>query len=362
MNMRRAIQFVLLWILFLASIFPMMVHAVNQQSQAWATSVEVKAVLDQMKVLGELNPTLPSPKLKKEPDFTWGLNNTIYWDSDSVQSAILGMGMNLVFFEVQARYDGVTLWGFVDSDADSATFVNLPEKTTIAYYLRYFAQDSNGIFYMSYWSDAEISIQDISPPIIWSVDILGLQESRNVNWAVGPTISIHVVASDPNGQAMELGIREQCATGDYYLYHAFEPPRDSVNISIPYTMRSNEKELSTLTIWVIDVAGQQSEAFTLTLFWWPDEDEADVMCFPNPFNPDIDEVSVIKINFLFEDITEARIFDPFGNLVQILNKGASEQFFEWDGRNMRGNVVANGGYICLVTAPSRFYCKIAVLR
>ncbi|MCJ7813351.1 hypothetical protein MUP95_08570, partial [bacterium] len=182
------------------------------------------------------------------------------------------------------------------------------------------------------------------------------------SWTVGPTISIHVVASDSNGQVMELGIRERNATGDYYLYHAFEPPCDSVDVTIPYTMRSDEKELSTLTIWVIDVAEQQSEALSLNLFWWPDEDKEKIICFPNPFNPDKNETSVIKINAANEEITEARIFDPFGNLVQVLNKDVTKDFFEWDGTNKHGDMVSNGGYICLISGQSPFYCKIAVLR
>jgi len=358
--MQRAMKLIGIGIFWMTLILPRMVDAENRRTQSWVTSLEIKFFLD--RISGELDPTLPAPKLKKEPDFTWGLDNTIYWDSDSVQSMILELGMSLVFFEVQARYDGIELWGFVDPYADSATFINLPEKIVIEYYLRYFAQDSTGAFYMSYWSDSEKSIQDINPPIIWTFYVSDLRESRNVSWTVGPTISIHVVASDSNGQVMELGIRERNATGDYYLYHAFEPPCDSVDVTIPYTMRSDEKELSTLTIWVIDVAGQQSEALSLNLFWWPDEDKEKIICFPNPFNPDKNETSVIKINAANEEITEARIFDPFGNLVQVLNKDVTKDFFEWDGTNKHGDMVSNGGYICLISGQSPFYCKIAVLR
>ncbi len=360
MYMKCPMRLILISYLSIVFIFSADSLAENKRKQAWETTGEIEMILGDM--LGELDPTLPAPKLIKEPDFTWGLDNTVYWNSDSVQSMLLELDMDLLFFEVQARFDGTELWGFVDPYVDSATFVNLPEKTTIEYYLRYFAQDTDGVFYLSYWSDPETSIQDISPPIIWSVDILDMQKSRNANWTIGPTISIHVIASDPNGQVMELGIHEQNTSGDYYLYHAFEPPRDSVGISIPYTMRSNEKELSTLTIWVIDVAGQQSGEYSLSLFWWPDEEEEEVICFPNPFSPDKNETSVIKINSALSDITEARIFDPFGNLVQVLSKGPSDGFFEWDGRNQYGDVVSNGGYICLITGQSRLYCKIAVLR
>ncbi|MBN2029356.1 hypothetical protein JW824_03840 [bacterium] len=359
MNVKWTMKSILICFLSAAFIVSADIRAEKNRKQAWEATSEIRMILENM--LGDLDPTLPPPKLLKEPDFTWGLDNTVYWNSDSVEAMLLELGMNLLFFEVQARFNGTELWGFVDPHVDSATFVNLPEKTTVEYYLRYFAQDAEGVFYLSYWSDPETSIQDISPPMVWSVDILDLQESSNINWTIGPTISIHVIASDPNGQVMELGIREQNAAGDYYLYHAFEPPEDSVSISIPYTMRSNEKELSTLTIWVIDVAGQQSGEFSITLFWWPDEEE-EIICFPNPFNPDKNEVSVIKFNSAFVNITEARIFDPFGNLIQVLNKEPSNGFFEWDGRNRYGDLVSNGGYICLITGQPRLYCKIAVLR
>jgi len=96
-----------------------------------------------------------------------------------------------------------------------------------------------------------------------------------------------------------------------------------------------------------------------TLFWWPyEEDPSEIICYPNPFSPTAGEISVIKVNS--PDITKARIFDPFGNLVAVLEKPASRFFFEWNGQNQNGDPVARGGYVLVVDGRNELYCKIAI--
>ena len=82
--------------------------------------------------------------------------------------------------------------------------------------------------------------------------------------------------------------------------------------------------------------------------------------FPNPFNPGRDEKSIIKVSG--PGITKGRIFDPFGNLIKTLVKHESDIFFEWDGCNELGEIVANGGYIFAVDGKQSLYCKIAILK
>jgi flagellar hook assembly protein FlgD len=61
--------------------------------------------------------------------------------------------------------------------------------------------------------------------------------------------------------------------------------------------------------------------------------------------------------------SRVRILDPFGNLVKsLVKKASSDIFFEWDGRNERGDIVASGGYLCVVDGKRQLYCKIAVIK
>jgi hypothetical protein len=309
-----------------------------------------------------IDPTLPAPRLVTEPPFTLGTDNTVYWYGDSVRTWLGDRGMRLLFFEIEASYDDTLLWAPIPANADSALFTDMPMGIRIHYRLRYFARDSLDQYLMSYWSEETWSIQDNNPPILYSVEILDLQESDDIAWVIGQTIQMRVQASDPRGQVMEIVIQETSASVDDTLYHPIEPPSDTVNTIIPYTFRSPAHVPIMLSVWVIDVSGQDIGKYTQTLFWWPEEEAREQMvCFPNPFNPDLDNVITIRVDD--PGVQEAKIFDPFGNLVQVLQKTAdSNIFFEWDGRNGRGDRVSTGGYICVAVGNTRRYCKIAVIR
>jgi len=329
--------------------------------QAWDTSREVAAVL--WRVPTDLDPTLPAPRLVEEPEYTWGQENTVYWYGDSVRTKLSDMGMVLLFFEVQARFDETELWGFVDANVDSATFTDLPEGIPVEYRLRYFAQDTAGAYAMSLWSAPEISIQDVRSPVLLKWEILSLQSGESIDWVIGRTIQNRVEASDTSfGKVMAVAVHEKSDTIDDTLFYDLELPGNHVDFIFPYTMWSPEKEPATLHLWVVDVAGQQSEKVSTTLFWWSDEKEEEKMvCFPNPFNPEEGEISTIKVDD--PDVKEARIFDPFGNLIRVLRKEVpSNFFFEWDGTNANGDFVSNGGYLCVAEGKTQLYCKIAVLR
>jgi len=332
----------------------------HEKKPVWKTSSQVQSLLIQMPV--KLDTTLPAPELLPEPEYTWGFENTVHWDIDSIQALLDPLGMTLLFFEIEARYDTVHLWGYVDGDVNSATFQDLPEGIVIEYRLLYVARDVSGEFGISNWSEPEGSIQDASPPTLESAEILDLQHSQNGDWVIGPTIQLQIKASDVRGQVMQLAIHELSASIDEPLYHPILPPDDSIEVTLPYTLRSQRNEALTLTFWVVDVAAQESNKFQASFFWWPYEGEEETMvCFPNPFNPEIGEVSIIKVPNT--EVQEVVIFNSFGQKVRILSKGAlAERFFEWDGKNDSGDMVSNGGYICIVKGDSQQYTKIAVRR
>ena len=331
----------------------------------WESEIGIKQHLSMMP--NDLNPSLPAPSLYPEPEYTWGFTNTIFWNRDSIEAIVNALNMNLLFFEVQATFDNTILWAFPKASSDSAKFTNepdgLPEGIQIDYQLRYYANDVEDNYYMSYWSEPESSIQDASPPNLWHMGVLHLQETEGSNWVIGPTIHVDVIASDYSfGKVMQVVIREKSESCENTIYYPIIPPIDSLNQAIPFTMCSLEKEVAKLDVWVIDVAGQLSNIQSMTLFWWPYEGEDNKMvCFPNPFNPMNGERTIIKVDDT--DVEQVRIFDPFGNFIKSLTKRASTDiFFEWDGRNQKGDMVASGGYLCVVHGKEHFYCKIAVIK
>jgi len=86
---------------------------------------------------------------------------------------------------------------------------------------------------------------------------------------------------------------------------------------------------------------------------------------PNPFNPDTEETKICY--YLDEDDdVKIKLFTLTGDLVYSWEnipgrKGLNQE--SWDGRNEKGRIVENGGYICLIEAGGeKQKCKIAVLR
>ena len=208
------------------------------------------------------------------------------------------------------------------------------------------------------WSEPVKSIQDVSPPVVNALEIIELQESGGKKWVNHRTIQVRVNASDPDsGQVMQIAFREQGPYEDRMFRYDIEPPRTDVEMLIPYPLYAEEHQSITLEAWVVDVAGQISASLSETFFWWEYED---IVTFPNPFFPDRGEMTTITVEA--PGVTEARIFDPFGDLVLILKKDVSQGYFEWDGKNSRGEIVSKGGYICILQTAERHYCKIAVLR
>jgi len=169
---------------------------------------------------------------------------------------------------------------------------------------------------------------------------------------------LQIQAYDPeSGQIAQVKIQEASATYYDSILYDFQLPQNEIDAIIPYELSSDEHEQIELTLNVIDVAGQHSETLSISLFWWH---LVEMVCFPNPFNPDLGEVSTIEAGDL--EVDEARIFDLFGNLVIKLEKNRSSSFFQWDGRNSDGKPVSNGGYFCVINTDKKQYCKIAVLR
>ncbi len=93
--------------------------------------------------------------------------------------------------------------------------------------------------------------------------------------------------------------------------------------------------------------------------------EKTVYNFPNPFSPDLDGFT--RITFVLEAPGEVSviIFDASGGLVWEDQKAANQgkNYLAWDGKNTKGEPVANGVYFCRVEAQGEsIITKIAVMR
>ncbi len=308
----------------------------------------------------QLDPTLPAPSLNDEPEYTRGSQNTVYWNSSDVEGELSSTDYQLLVFEVEAQFDSTQLWGFVDVGVDSATFQYLPEGFRISYRLRYYAENPSGAYEMSAWSQPVQSVQDFSLPVLRAWNIQDLQRSTGPDWVVGQAVWIRVVATDSlYGSVMQIAIQENSRFVDDTTYYDIERPTVFVDTLVPYPILTPANEPMTFTVWVVDVAGQNSNSVSKELFWWPDgEEDPSVLCYPNPFSPSAGEQSVIKVNR--PGFQKGRIFDPFGNVVAVLAKQPDALFFDWDGKNQEGKAVARGGYIFVIDGRQDLYCKIAV--
>jgi len=349
---------------FLLLAFCAAAFGAEQRRQAWKTPQTLQNLIPPGS--DDWIATLPAPVLVREPEFSIGTENTLFWPADSLETAAGAAGRTLLFYEIQARYafqdSSVTLWGFVDSGIDSAMFTGLPEGLGIEYRLRYYARDAAGVFGLSFWSDPQVSIQDARLPILARWDIIRLQKAVPIAWTIGRTLTFRVTASDPPaGKVMEMVVYEKSESADDTVIFDILPPKPEVDtVFSTYSLRTPEHRLVTLTFWVRDLAGQPSSPVSVALFWMPEEENR-MFSFPNPFNPSRQEIAVIQVPNA--GLQTAVIYDPFGNCVRTLRKAdPSSAFFEWDGRNERGDLVANGGYLCAVKGQSGLYCKIAVLR
>ncbi len=336
----------------------------TERDPAWRTPPGVSAVLPALPA--DLEPTLPAPRLFREPEFTLGESNTLAWPADSIETAAASAGLTILFYEIQASFDadGTTevLWGFVNAGMDSAVFSGLPEGPPVTYRLRYYTRNAADGFGLSLWSLPQVSIQDAHPPVLSLWKLSGLQSGETARWIIGPALNHHIIASDlPTGSVMEVFVREKSAFVDETVVYDIVPPRTEVDTLLTMNaLKTPAHETVTLSVWVRDRAGQSSDVLSINLFWIPVE-EFRMFSFPNPFRPAAGEIAVIQVPA--PDASVLRIFDPFGGLVRILRKSdAADLFFQWDGRNDRGDLVSTGGYLCVVEGREKQYCKIAVLR
>ena len=87
---------------------------------------------------------------------------------------------------------------------------------------------------------------------------------------------------------------------------------------------------------------------------------------PNPFNPDTEDTKICYYLEEDDDDVKIKLFTLTGDLVyswENISGRAGLNQWPWNGKNEKGKIVENGGYICLIEAGGKKQkCKIAVLR
>lgn len=97
-------------------------------------------------------------------------------------------------------------------------------------------------------------------------------------------------------------------------------------------------------------------------------EKGNVYIYPNPFNPQT-ETAVMRYSLLRDAEINIKVYDVSNHLVRILlqnrQRHAGTEYAEpWDGRNDKGEIVANGVYFYVIESSSgeRAVGKVAVLR
>lgn len=283
------------------------------------------------------------------PEFTAGLSNTVCWNITGNLAAIT------VFVDIDC-----------DSAADDSVVIANPESSPMCHT---FSDLLDGQEYC-YWisgvdfqrreviSDVVKSIQDDSAPVIDEFDFPAGEALNGQLWAYSQEIELRLVAHDlHNGEIWDYIIQEN---GQPEQRFSFPDSLSRFDGSISYELQTSGTQPSRveLAIRVADGAGNESQVRMLEIFL--QEDLPNIFAFPNPFNP---LQGPVTIRFENPDETQVNIYDFFGNLVVRLDENDKENSrdFVWDGRNGRGQPVANGGYICVGTkTKARF--KLGVVK
>jgi len=122
----------------------------------------------------------------------------------------------------------------------------------------------------------------------------------------------------------------------------------------------------TLSFYAEDIKGHKETVQSFSVMMGSDlAADKSVTNRPNPFHAGREE-TLILFRAAGAGTATIEIYDLFGNLVwsrEMPTQAAATYQLPWDGRNGRGEVVGNGGYLCTVkTGGELLKRKIAVVK
>ena len=291
-------------------------------------------------------PFYPVPLLMKiydEPEFTAGSSNEIFWKPIYLSATYTAQCSDDSSFSrvLQEKVTTDTSVVFKDLQDDSL------------YFYRVKAVDQFGREVK--WSKVTSSRQDASPPSLNSFVLSNVESIQSKNWIYGPPeIIVQAKMTDQkSGKVRAILLYQAGVLQDTISFS----PQHHVEASFSRTLSINPNTAVEICLRAIDAAGNASEAICKTIYWEPLKEN--IVAFPNPFNPNSGKSAIIRVKDA--NVKNVWIYDYFGNLVRKLHKESSGYDFFWDGRNGKGEIVANGGYLCVIRGSKDYY-KIAVLK
>jgi len=241
-------------------------------------------------------------------------------------------------------------------------FTGVPEDT---HYFRAYSiidiVDTDTVFYRSRYSNVVSVITDTTRPVLDTFAILGDDDSA-ATWTSTREVEIWFSGKDePFGACGFMELTEDAAFGDF------------ASIPISTCIATVSFELSpvdgTKTVYgrLRDKAGNTSDSVSYEIVLSRAEQ---AHSYPNPFNPDDNEMARMVYTLRESCDLEMYIYDLMGNLVYSksfsnMSPGLiNNDEFCWNGRNDENKTVASGGYICVLKCDDEVVSrhKIAVLR
>ncbi|MCD6418140.1 hypothetical protein J7M00_05100 [bacterium] len=235
-------------------------------------------------------------------------------------------------------------------------------ETSVNETKRVYAQVMFGSSVTSEFNYDEI-ILDTVPPTVVRIDAED-PNTGDPNWSQQRTVKITITgASDtPPGVVNALMVSEspdfdyntqilEFTTDDPVVMYeaaeeAYEPPSDASEDLLDVLHNGQRR----LFARVLDRAENESQTKTYDIFI--DWEALEVVNFPNPFNPN-EGPTHIRLKGLDSGANvDVKIYDMFGNPVWSgvleVESGSHAGQIEWDGKNDDGEIVGNGGYICII--------------
>ena len=288
-------------------------------------------------------PAVESMMIYDEPEFTAGSSNEIFWKPIYLSAT----------YTVQC--------------SDDSTFSRvLQEKTTTDTSFVFNGLQDDGLYFYRVkavdqfnrevnWSKVTASRQDMSPPSLNSFSLPNVESIEGKNWIYGSSeLAVQAEMTDKKSGKVQAVLMYQ----DGVLQDTISfLPQHHVETSFSRTLTINPNTAVEICLRVIDAAGNVSEPVCKTIYWEPLKEN--IVAFPNPFNPNSGKSAIIRVKD--SNVNDVWIYDYFGNLVRKLHKDTAAHDFFWDGRNGKGKIVANGGYLCVIHGAKDYY-KIAVLK
>jgi len=288
-------------------------------------------------------PAVASMTIYDEPEFTADSSNEIFWKPIYLSAT----------YTVQCSDDSTFSRILQEKTTTDTSLVFNGLQDDVVYYYRVKAVDQFGRDVN--WSNITASRQDISSPRLISVTLPNMESIEGKNWIYGsPELVIQTELSDQkSGKVQALILYQDGVLQDTISFL----PQHQITTSFSKMLTINPNTAVEICLRAVDAAGNVSAPVCKTIYWEPLRE--DIVAFPNPFNPNGGKPAIIRVKD--SKVREVWIYDYFGNLVRKLHKESAGHDFFWDGRNGKGKIVANGGYLCVIHGAKAYY-KIAVLK